>query len=1140
MSTSQSLPQKNSSSAGGAEASFENTCEDIMAENGPVALSPTQQIDLAVDVEQAIAQLSALGYNPGDTVFFRKFPPKGVKGYPQKFSYVFPNIPKLQSPDGGLYFVVNGGGQKNKDVVAGKAIFFEHDDRPIEDQVFVWQEKGLPEPTLQVQTRKSCHTHYAIRGGCSPDEWSELQKDLLEFVDGDRKLKDLSRVMRLAGAWHIKADEPPVRCDIIHQSGQSYTYEELRAIVPPRSKPVKVEAAAQPVATEPLTIGEVDTSLSDLLHQQILPRLSPEQIFNWPGHDWQPDHSGTKYRGCCPWHESQSGTAFFIDRKDGVWLWNCPGCNYIGGGAIEYRHRLKGGDGKPRKRDFVDLVKELAAEAGVPMPEYRPAQQQQQQQTVVSDSSGIGRNKWYAPEAWQGEIGYWVVEPEIDGFRTFNPKCNFDFEVERELSGLDGDCGLVLQVKRSLSKAEPQKRVAIRSLDRLSPKDFIAALTRVFGLDVVCNLKQEQLQALIHVKLCAYHDRGGKVYRLVDRVGQQEDGTWVFEDIQFTKDGEVTDEETSLWVYNPNLGGEDKIPSPKVVPPDAQALPRLVAAMRRFHGEVSILPALFSMGWSAACFHYQTIMKREKWFPLLNLIGDPGSGKTVAGENGLSLAGWRQNDGVLHRVSTSASYERMKCTGSLPLLLDDPERSRELDELLKGFFNGVPRQVRGNFQEPHTSVQVASNHACGDDHAATLSRLIQVPFFKNESGDRAAWDEMQAAMKQASGALPQLIKLGYPAEEIRALASELREHLPHAHGRVADSMALIGWYALAVCRLGGYPEMLMKTYIINTLCKAANDADSAADSLQDFLSKLHALKSQSKIGDWDIRKVETAGGTSIAIHMSSVWTVFDRTFRPPYSKRIIESLVDKAGGKTRTTQRFHRTEDESKTYYRMKLTYTEVLDGDGKVMNPPPREPDLVPKKAIVLPPEMAIDFLLQETEVSTQTIEPCNQVTACNHDVTRKWLPTEPLLQKASSVFYESCNQNQKEVDEVFFEGVADVASEDEEAIALKKETCNAQPSENLVTCAAEQPSTADTASVPSVTKTWLQDGYSGYSGYDKEVSAGDRVRYIGQADSGLNRLTEGKVLTVAAIQDGIAHLDYPGWHILQKCFVADLEVIA
>jgi hypothetical protein len=206
-------------------------------------------------------------------------------------------------------------------------------------------------------------------------------------------------------------------------------------------------------------------------------------------------------------------------------------------------------------------------------------------------------------------------------------------------------------------------------------------------------------------------------------------------------------------------------------------------------------------------------------------------------------------------------------------------------------------------------------------------------------------------------------------------------------------------------------------------------------------------------------------------------------------------------------------------------------------MNPPPREPDLVPKKAIVLPPEMAIDFLLQETEVSTQTIEPCNQVTACNHDVTRKWLPTEPLLQKASSVFYESCNQNQKEVDEVFLEGVADVASEDEEAIALKKETCNAQPSEILVTCAAEQPSTADTASAPAVTKTWLQDGYSGYSGYDKPIEIGDCVRYVGDR-AGLRQVCGGKTLTVVAIlENGDAVIWHDDWRVENTCAVADLR---
>lgn len=331
---------------------------------------------LPLDRDAAIAQLSALGYEDGDTVYLRKFPPKGVKGQAKNLSCKLPDLPYLQDVDGGLYFVVNGDGQKDEDVVEGKAVFFEHDDRSIEEQIFVWQEKELPEPTMQIATRKSCHTYFTIRGGCSIADWKELQCDLLEYVDGDRTLKNPSRVMRLAGAWHIKADAESIRCDIINQSGQSYTYEELRAVIPRRQQKKQKVVEIQPHRTN---ASDGDRTLSEFLHQDVLPRLSPEQIYNWSGHDWQPDHSGTKYRGCCPWHESQSGTAFFIDRKDDEWLWNCSGCNNIGGGAIQYRHRLKGGDGKPRRRDFVDLVAELAAEAGVPIPEYRHKQQSSNQ-----------------------------------------------------------------------------------------------------------------------------------------------------------------------------------------------------------------------------------------------------------------------------------------------------------------------------------------------------------------------------------------------------------------------------------------------------------------------------------------------------------------------------------------------------------------------------------------------------------------------------------------------------------------------------------------------------------------------------------------------------------------------------------------
>lgn len=108
------------------------------------------------------------------------------------------------------------------------------------------------------------------------------------------------------------------------------------------------------------------TTLTDLLQREIYPRLSLEQAFNWHGHDFK--QQGNKLKGSCPWHDSQSGTAFYAEIKNGSPVWRCPACE-IGGGVIEYRHRLGGGSGSPRGTEFVALVKELASEVGVTIPE---------------------------------------------------------------------------------------------------------------------------------------------------------------------------------------------------------------------------------------------------------------------------------------------------------------------------------------------------------------------------------------------------------------------------------------------------------------------------------------------------------------------------------------------------------------------------------------------------------------------------------------------------------------------------------------------------------------------------------------------------------------------------------------------------
>lgn len=107
-------------------------------------------------------------------------------------------------------------------------------------------------------------------------------------------------------------------------------------------------------------VGSID--LVDTFNQSIQ-RLSPEEIFNWPGHGFKTQ--GGEWVGCCPNHQSQSGESFTVNPAS--LKWHCFGCG-VGGGAAEYRHFLSGGSGTPKGKDFYLVTKPLAEQAGVAMP----------------------------------------------------------------------------------------------------------------------------------------------------------------------------------------------------------------------------------------------------------------------------------------------------------------------------------------------------------------------------------------------------------------------------------------------------------------------------------------------------------------------------------------------------------------------------------------------------------------------------------------------------------------------------------------------------------------------------------------------------------------------------------------------------
>lgn len=197
---------------------------------------------LEIDRKNVTAQLSLLGYQAGDAVFLRSFFPsedprkQTDKGRKLKAHYPQPpwsELERLQQEGRGIYVVVNGGGHKDAAVTVGRAIFYEHDVLEKSVQADLWQSLDLPEPTFQMDTGgKSIHSYWVFETPIPIKDWRTLQADLLEFAGGDLSIKNPSRVMRLAGCFHVGPGRLPVQSRIVSAGGQRYGFDLLRAAVP--------------------------------------------------------------------------------------------------------------------------------------------------------------------------------------------------------------------------------------------------------------------------------------------------------------------------------------------------------------------------------------------------------------------------------------------------------------------------------------------------------------------------------------------------------------------------------------------------------------------------------------------------------------------------------------------------------------------------------------------------------------------------------------------------------------------------------------------------------------------------------------------------------------------------------------------
>ena len=134
----------------------------------------------------------------------------------------------------GIYLVVNSGGDKAAEINKCHAFFVEWDDRSKKEQLHIYKEKHLPEPTFMVDTGgKSIHCYWVLKSPVMTEVWKPIQIRLVDYCKADKNIKDASRCMRLAGFYYVDATGKPTnKSEIINISGNEYSIEDIAQVLP--------------------------------------------------------------------------------------------------------------------------------------------------------------------------------------------------------------------------------------------------------------------------------------------------------------------------------------------------------------------------------------------------------------------------------------------------------------------------------------------------------------------------------------------------------------------------------------------------------------------------------------------------------------------------------------------------------------------------------------------------------------------------------------------------------------------------------------------------------------------------------------------------------------------------------------------
>ena len=127
---------------------------------------------------------------------------------------------------------------------------------------------GFPlDPTMVVESSPGKFHVYWVSSDLSPEDFDGVMACLVADYGSDKNAKDRTRILRLAGSWHMKNPDAPWKVRIAAESGKTYTREQILDAFPPieRSTPStdkQVRALKASSAEIAAQLPKIDDALS--------------------------------------------------------------------------------------------------------------------------------------------------------------------------------------------------------------------------------------------------------------------------------------------------------------------------------------------------------------------------------------------------------------------------------------------------------------------------------------------------------------------------------------------------------------------------------------------------------------------------------------------------------------------------------------------------------------------------------------------------------------------------------------------------------------------------------------------------------------------------------------------------------------